>query len=62
MIIFNKNRVATSKRDISLSLTKSVRRVRVAKNIKLTKENKQFLKYLGFKLQNVANHRSTTSR
>lgn len=61
MIIFNKNLTTKDKRDISHSMLKGVRRLSVVKTKKITKENKIFLKDLGFKLQNVANHRSTKS-
>lgn len=62
MIIYNKNPTTKDKRDISHCTLKEVGRRSVGKTKKITKENKIFLKNLGYKLQNVANHRSTTLR
>lgn len=61
MIIYNKNPVVKDNICISLPLPKRIRRAIVVKRNKITKENKQSLQYLGFKLQNAANHRSTKS-
>lgn len=61
MINFNKNRSNKDKSNISHSMVKEVRRLSAVKTIKITKENKRFLKDLGFKLQNAADHRPTTS-
>lgn len=62
MLIFTKKSTTQSKPNISLCISKDDRRVNRIKKKKNSKENKKFLQYLGFKLQNAANLRSTASR
>lgn len=63
MIIFNKNPSDGTKLSTSLPKAKVRRRLNTSKNFKkITKENKEFLRSLGFNIQNAANHRFTTAR
>lgn len=54
MIVFNKMPTVRRKCNISLPVSKEVRRINTIKNkrqIKITKENKRFLRDIGLKLK-----------
>lgn len=57
MIVFNKTPIVKRRSIISYRSTRERRRLSAPKRI--TKNNKDFLRALGFKVQNASNFRST---
>lgn len=54
MLVFNKTPIVRRKLNISLPVSKAVRRVNtlnIKRRIKITKENKRFLRDIGLKLK-----------